>query len=194
MAHYEYDFTIDEDFYEKAIIEHLCDSQDYVHLYGPDVARSTEEYRDVFLLDILSSALERINKRLPRAAAEEAILKIGNVEGGTLAQRNEVFNDYLQSGVEVRYFDGKEERDDIVYLIDFDDPENNDFHVVNQWTFVEYSEKRPDVIIFVNGMPLVMFELRVLRARKWMLPMPTCSFGRTCSIFQAFSFPTFFAS
>lgn len=160
MAHYDYDFTIDEDFYEKAIIEHLCDNQDYVHLYGPDVARSTEEYRDVFLFDILSSALERINGHLSRAAVDEAILKISNVEGGTLAQRNEIFNDYLQSGVEVRYFDGKEERDDIVYLIDFDDPENNDFHVVNQWTFVEYSEKRPDVIVFVNGMPLVMFELK----------------------------------
>ena len=61
----------------------------------------------------------------------------------------------------MHFFDGKEERDDIVRLLDFDDPENNDFHVVNQWTFVEYSEKRPDVIIFVNGMPLVLFELEV---------------------------------
>lgn len=60
----------------------------------------------------------------------------------------------------MHFFDGKEERDDIVRLLDFDDPENNDFHVVNQWTFVEYSEKRPDVIIFVNGMPLVLFELK----------------------------------
>lgn len=87
-------------------------------------------------------------------------LKILNVEGGTLEQRNETFNDYLQSGVEVRYFDGEQDRDEIVRLLDFDDPGNNDFHVVNQWTFVEYSEKRPDVIVFVNGMPLVMFELK----------------------------------
>ena len=47
----------------------------------------------------------------------------------------------------MHFFDGKEERDDIVRLLDFDDSENNDFHVVNQWTFVEYSEKRPDIII-----------------------------------------------
>lgn len=60
----------------------------------------------------------------------------------------------------MRYFDGKEERNDIVRLLDFDNPESNTFHVVNQWTFVEYSEKRPDVICFVNGMPLVVFELK----------------------------------
>ena len=104
--------------------------------------------------------MRRINRNLPEAAIEEAIRKIQNVEIGSLEQRNEIFNDYLQSGVEVHFFDGKEERDDIVRLLDFDDPENNDFHVVNQWTFVEYSEKRPDVIIFVNGMPLVLFELK----------------------------------
>ena len=57
------------------------------------------------------------------------------------------FNDYLQSGVEVRYFDGKEERNEIVRLLDFNHPENNVFQVVDQWTFVEYSEKRPDIII-----------------------------------------------
>lgn len=124
------------------------------HLYGPDVRRTDDSYRDVFLPDILPDALRRINRNLPEAAVEEAIRKIQNVEIGSLEQRNEIFNDYLQSGVEVHFFDGKEERDDIVRLLDFDDPENNDFHVVNQWTFVEYSEKRPDVIIFVNGMPV----------------------------------------
>ena len=62
--------------------------------------------------------------------------------------------------MEVRYFDGKEERDDIVRLLDFEHPDNNVFNVVDQWTFVEYSEKRPDVVAFVNGMPLVLFELK----------------------------------
>ena len=62
--------------------------------------------------------------------------------------------------MEVRYFDGKEERDDIVRLLDFEHPDNNVFNVVDQWTFVEYSEKRPDVVVFVNGMPLVLFELK----------------------------------
>lgn len=151
---------MDEDFYEQVIIEHLHDKLGYEHLYGPDVIRTTPDYRDVFLSDVLLSSLKRINSGLPPVAVEQAILKISNIEAGGLYQKNEVFNDYLQSGVEVHFYDGKEERDDIVYLVDFDKPENNAFHVVNQWTFVEYSQKRPDVIVFVNGMPLVIFELK----------------------------------
>ena len=151
---------INEDFFERTLIERLVEKHGYKFLHGPDVARSTNEYRDVFLPGIFSSAFTRINKELPSAAIQEAILKLSNIEGGSLEQRNETFTDYLQSGVEVRYFDGKEERNDIVRLLDFDNPESNTFHVVNQWTFVEYSEKRPDVICFVNGMPLVVFELK----------------------------------
>lgn len=161
MGEYEYHaFAIDEDFYEKTLIEYFCENLDYEHLYGPDVPRTTTEYHDVFLPDILPDALERINPTLPRQAINEAVLKINDVDTGSLQQRNEAFHEYLQSGVEVRFFDGKEEQNDIVYLIDFDNPENNDFHVVNQWTFVEYSNKRPDLIVFVNGMPLVIFELK----------------------------------
>lgn len=151
---------LNEEWYEQLIIEHLQKKLGYEYLYGPDVRRTDDSYRDVFLPDIFPAALRRINKGLPQAAIEEAVLKLHNIEGGTLEQRNEMFNDYLQSGVEVHFFDGKAEHDDIVRLLDFDDPDNNDFHVVNQWTFVEYSEKRPDVIIFVNGMPLVLFELK----------------------------------
>lgn len=151
---------INEDFFERTLIERLVEKHGYKFLHGPDVARSTSEYRDVFLPGVLPAALARINKELPNAAIQEAILKLSNIEGGNLEQRNETFTDYLQSGVEVRYFDGKEERNDIVRLLDFDNPESNTFHVVNQWTFVEYSEKRPDVICFVNGMPLVVFELK----------------------------------
>lgn len=161
MGEYEYHaFAIDEDFYEKTLIEYFCENLDYEHLYGPDVPRTTTEYHDVFLPDILPDALERINPTLPRQAINEAVLKINDVDTGSLQQRNEAFHEYLQSGVEVRFFDGKEEQNDIVYLIDFDNQENNDFHVVNQWTFVEYSNKRPDLIVFVNGMPLVIFELK----------------------------------
>ena len=161
MGRYEYAVVdINEDFYEQAIIEHLRDDLGYEFLHGPDVPRSTSEYRDVFLPDILSSSLKRINPGLPAAAIEQAILKMSGIDAGSLYQKNEIFNDYLQSGVEVRFFDGREERDDIVYLLDYETPSNNSFHVVNQWTFVEYSEKRPDVIVFVNGMPLVIFELK----------------------------------
>lgn len=157
----EYSFIkMDEDFFEDVIIEHLCAEFGYEHLYGPDVSRSSNKYDDVFIPDVLPRALRRINPSLPFPAIQEAIQKIEDIDTGSLEQRNEKFNDYLQNGVEVHFYDGKEERDDIVYLLDFEKPDNNDFHVVNQWTFVEYSEKRPDIIVFVNGMPLVLFELK----------------------------------
>lgn len=152
--------SINEDFYEQAIIEHLQNELGYTYLYGPSVLRSTPDYRDVFLYDVLRDSLEHINSGLPFVAIEQAILKMEGIDAGTLAQKNEVFNDYLQSGVEVRFYDGEEERDDIVHLLDYRDPLNNSFHVVNQWTFVEYSQKRPDLIVFVNGIPLVLFELK----------------------------------
>lgn len=151
---------MDEDFYEQALIDYFAKYLGYEHLYGPDVVRSSEKYDDVYLPDVLPVALRRVNPKLPYQAIQEAILKISNVEGGKLEVRNETFHDYLQSGVEVRYFDGREERDELVYLLDYENPQNNTFHVVNQWTFVEYSNKRPDLIVFVNGMPLVMFELK----------------------------------
>ena len=151
---------MNEDFYEQVIIEHLRDDLGYEYLHGPDVPRTTPDYRDVFLPVVLPNSLRRINPGLPDVAIEQAILKMSSIDAGTLYQKNEVFNDYLQSGVEVHFYDGKEERDDIVYLLDYKNPMNNSFHVVNQWTFVEYSEKRPDVIVFVNGMPLVVFELK----------------------------------
>ncbi|WP_417751501.1 type I restriction endonuclease subunit R [Senegalimassilia faecalis] len=151
---------IDEDFFEKTLVDHLRDEWGYEYLHGPNVPRTSDEYRDAFLPGVLPAALKRINKGLPDSAIQEAVLKLSNVEGGSLEQRNEIFTEYLQSGVEVRYFDGKEERDDIVRLLDFEHPDNNVFNVVDQWTFVEYSEKRPDVVAFVNGMPLVLFELK----------------------------------
>ena len=70
--------------------------------------------------------------------------------------------DYLQNGVPVKYFDNGEERSTLVYLIEFKNPSQNDFTVANQWTFIENSEKRPDVILFVNGLPLVIVELKSL--------------------------------
>lgn len=151
---------INEDFYEQAIIEHMVGKLGYEHLYGPDVPRTDSLYHDVFLIDTLQSSLWRINPGLPPAAVHEAILKLNEVETGSLAQRNERFSDYVQSGVEVRFLDGDEERNDIVRLIDYERPENNTFQVVNQWTYVEHENKRPDIVVFVNGMPLVVFELK----------------------------------
>ena len=68
--------------------------------------------------------------------------------------------DYLQNGIPVRYFIDGEERSSIVYLVDYKNPENNSFVVANQWTFIENSNKRPDLILFLNGLPIVLMELK----------------------------------
>lgn len=143
--------------YEKAVIQLFTQVLGYVHVYGPDVGR---DYHDPLYGDLLLPALRRINPGLPLEALNEAIHKIKHFETGTLLQKNMTFTDYLQSGVPVKYVEGGEERAALVWLVDFRNPANNDFTVANQWTIVENSEKRPDVILFVNGLPLAVMELK----------------------------------
>ena len=143
--------------YENAILNLFTDVLGYSYVYGPDVDR---DYHDPLYEELLLPALQRINPGLPMEALNEAVYKLKNFETGTLLQKNMTFTDYMQSGVPVKYFVNGEERSALVYLIDFRSPANNDFTVVNQWTIVENSEKRPDVILFVNGLPLVVVELK----------------------------------
>ena len=150
-----------EDDYEQSIIEHLRDNLGYEYLHGPDVPRSSDAYDDAFLPDIIEDAIAKVNPGKPRQAVRAAVKRLKEIEGGSLVQKNKAFMDMLQNGCEVAYFDGKRDVNDIVRLIDYEDPEANEFHVVNQWTYVERgTNKRPDVIVFVNGMPLVVFELK----------------------------------
>lgn len=153
--------TFNEDAFEQGIIDHLCSAHGYEYLHGPDVPRSSDAFDDAFLPDVIVPALERINPGVNRRAIDAAVTKLKEIEGSTLVAKNKVFTDMLQGGVEVRWYDGKEDQNDIVRLIDFDNPERNEFHVVNQWTYIERgTNKRPDVIVFVNGLPLVLFELK----------------------------------
>ena len=101
-----------------------------------------------------------MNRGLPDDAIQEALYKIKNFENGELVQKNAIFMDYLQNGIPVRYVDNGEERSSIVYLVDYKNVVNNSFIVANQWTFIENSKKRPDIIIFLNGLPLVLVELK----------------------------------
>ncbi len=118
------------------------------------------DYKDPLLRDILLTSLQIINKGLPSAAIEEAIRKIINLEVGSLIQRNAMFTDYLRNGVQVSYlFDGKQESK-VVNLVDYLHPENNTFTVINQFTVEGYKIKRPDLVLFVNGIPLVVIELK----------------------------------
>ena len=145
-----------EDNYEKALIS-LFEGMGYQYLYGPDIER---DYYVPYYEAQLEESLQTVNPKKPHAAIHEAIIKLRNIDMGSLTQRNETFTDYLQHGIEVSYFNGKEMRNEMVYLIDFEHTDKNTFQVINQWTFIENAEKRADIIVFVNGLPLVVVELK----------------------------------
>lgn len=145
-----------EDNYEKALIS-LFEGMGYQYLYGPNIER---DYYVPYYEAQLEESLQTVNPKKPHAAIHEAIIKLRNIDMGSLAQRNETFTDYLQHGIEVSYFNGKEMRNEMVYLIDFEHTDQNTFQVINQWTFIENAEKRADIIVFVNGLPLVVVELK----------------------------------
>lgn len=95
---------------------------------------------------MLVDSLHRINKGLPEDAITDALYKLKNFENGELVQKNAVFMVTSRQGVPVRYVVKGEERASICYLVDYKNPENNSFIVANQWTFIENSNKRPDVL------------------------------------------------
>lgn len=142
--------------YENSIIE-LFQNMGYQYLYGPDVER---EFNSPLYEVELVSALQRLNPDMPSDAINDALFKLKNFENAEIVQKNEVFMDYLQHGVEVRYTVKSEERAGLVYLVDYDNSSNNSFIVANQWTFIENSNKRPDILLFLNGLPIVLIELK----------------------------------
>lgn len=142
--------------YENSIIE-LFQNIGYKHIYGPNIER---DYYSPVYEDELKAALCRLNPRMPADGIGDALIKLKNFENAELVQKNAVFMDYLQHGVEVRYFVKGEERSDLVYLVDYKNPDNNSFIIANQWTFIENSNKRPDVLLFLNGLPVVLIELK----------------------------------
>ena len=147
-----------EDTFEQAVIE-LLENMGYTHIYAPDMNRT--DYSRPLLDDVLRDCLVRLNRNLPVTAIDEAILKLNDFDAGSLLQKNMVFMDYLQNGITVKYAVNGEERSSVVRLIDYTDAAKNDFYVVNQYTFVENgNNRRPDVILFINGMPLVLMELK----------------------------------
>lgn len=142
--------------YENSIIE-LFQNMGYRYVYAPDLER---DFRSPLYEEELMSALHRLNPKMPEDAITDALFKLKNFENAELVQKNELFMDYLQHGIEVRYFVKGEERSGLVYLVDYKNPENNSYVVANQWTFIENSNKRPDVLLFLNGLPIVLIELK----------------------------------
>ncbi len=149
--------SFSESDYENAVLQLFTQPLGYSYAYGPDIER---DYHSPLYEDDLLFALQSVNPAMPQAALNEALSKIKNFESGSVLQKNMVFTDYLQHGVPVKYVVQGEERSGLVYLVDYQNPERNRFTVINQWTVTENSEKRADVVLFVNGLPLVVVELK----------------------------------
>ena len=136
------------------------------YIYGPDIAPDSanperESFADVLLLGRLRNAVARINPTLPRAVLDEAIKTIQRISSPELLANNEAFHRLLTEGVNVSYQKDGNTRGDLVWLVDFANPDNNEFVVANQFTIIENNQnKRPDIILFVNGLPLVVIELK----------------------------------
>ncbi len=142
--------------YENAIIE-LFQEMGYHHIYAPNIER---DFNSPLYEDELEQALYRINPSMPDAAIADALYKLKNFESAKLIQKNALFMDYIQHGIEVRYFVKGEECSGIVYIVDYKNPDNNSFIIANQWTFIEKSNRRPDILVFLNGLPVVLMELK----------------------------------
>ena len=142
--------------YENSIIE-LFQNMGYRYVYAPELDR---DFYSPIYEDELEAALHKLNPMMPDDAIADAFFKLKNFENAELVQKNALFMDYLQHGIEVRYFVKGEERSGLVYLVDYNNSGNNSFVVANQWTFIENSKKRPDVILFLNGLPVVLMELK----------------------------------
>lgn len=138
---------------EEAIIEQLQELG-YEYLYGPDIER---DYKEPILKDVFYDSLYKINKDITEDIADEVYRKVRNFRNVDLVEANYEFYHMLYAGVEVPI---EGDRTFVARLIDRKNIENNLFQVINQYTVIEYKEKRPDVVVFINGIPLIVFELK----------------------------------
>lgn len=146
-----------EDAYEQTLIALFRNELGYAYECGYEVER---DYREPFHREDLLASMRRLNPSLPADAMEQGIKQITNISIGTLEQNNEQFTLWMQNGLEVGYLQDGEERTTLMRLIDYERPERNLFKVVNQWRVEEYKNKRCDMVVMVNGLPLVVVELK----------------------------------
>lgn len=150
---------------EQLALETLKDEHDYKILYGPDISEGEQkerEYTEVVLQDRLKKAVDAINSSIPADAREEAVKKVLRTYSVSMMENNESFHQMLTEGIDVKFNVGEgKTRTEKVWLIDFTNPDNNEFLAVNQFTVVEnHNNKRPDIVLFINGLPLVVIELK----------------------------------
>lgn len=147
-----------ESSYEEAIIELFTNELEYNYLAGPNIER---DYSKVILEDILRKHLKIINPKADKLAIDEAMRKVLNADSPNLIENNKIFHEYLTSGISVNYYKNGNKSDHI-WLIDYNEgnTNNNSFIICNQFTVDDIQVKRPDVIIFLNGLPLIVMELK----------------------------------
>lgn len=156
---------ITENEIEQIALDILNEDLGYTVLYGPDIAEGENkerDYNEVVLQQRLREAIEKINPDIPFDAKEEAFKKALRTTTISLFENNQAFHRMLTEGIDVKFGigDGKAKTDK-VWLIDFANPDNNEFLAINQFTVIEnHNNKRPDIVLFVNGLPLVVIELK----------------------------------
>ncbi|MEE9905396.1 MAG: type I restriction endonuclease subunit R [Chlorobium sp.] len=154
-----------EDQLEREAIAWLAETG-YHHRFGPDIAPDGDaperaSYRDVVLTSRLRESVARLNPQIPAAAREEALQQVFKLDHPVQLSANRAFHRLLVNGVPVEYQQGGETRGDLVRLVDFEHPERNDWLTVNQFTVQgPHHTRRPDIVLFVNGLPLVVIELK----------------------------------
>ena len=142
--------------YENTLIQ-LFQDLGYDYECGYDVER---DHRNPYYEEDLRDALQRQNPMLSAEVLNEAFRLVTHVNEGTLEQRNETLMDYVQNGVEVKYSENGRPKTALVKLVNYESPLQNQFKVCNQWTVVEYEKIRCDMVVFINGLPLVVIELK----------------------------------
>lgn len=153
-----------EDLLEEAAIE-ILQEMEYSYVFGPDIGHDGDKsernnYRDVILEQRVRDALFNLNRHLPEEALDEAYRKIITFNSPILEENNKEFHKLLVEGIDVSFRKDGLPKTEKAYIIDFKNPKKNDFLVANQFTIIENEERRPDLIIFVNGIPLVVIELK----------------------------------
>jgi len=150
---------------EQLAIERL-EAKRWNYLYGPDIAPDGETpmrttLEEVVLKEVLAKAVKRLNPTLTDDVRDEAIKTVLRIASPDTLANNEAFHRLLTEGVPVSTYQDGMERGERVWFVDFEDPWNNEFTVVNQFTIIENGHnRRPDVLLFVNGLPLVIIELK----------------------------------
>jgi type I restriction enzyme R subunit len=150
----------------EALVLEFLEEEGWALAHGPDIAPNElaserSDYRDVVLVGRLRAAIERLNPSLPSDAVDEAVNTVLRAESQVVMTENWRAYQLLTQGVPVQYRDADGANREVrTHLIDWLNPADNDFVAVNQFTIIGRSDRRPDVLLFVNGLPLVLMELK----------------------------------